>query len=62
MFQSASKVVFIGVAFTTCIAFIFEVSKGVVVLDPKDFIMLTAMAFSFYFGMQTDQSTTVGGK
>lgn len=52
--QSASKIVFISLT----IGLIILTFLGKV--DPKDFIMLTAMAFTFYFSKPTtpDTSTT----
>ena len=41
--QSASKIVFILMAVATVIGTFLEI------IDPKDFMMLASMAFSFYF-------------
>jgi len=49
--QSASKIVFILLAISACVGFF--INK----LDPKDFMILAGMAFSFYFankGSATD--------
>ena len=43
IFKSASKIVFILLAITACIGFFLGK------LDPKDFMVLSGMAFSFYF-------------
>lgn len=64
-FKSASKLVFIGITVTLCAAFLFEVFKGSVTLDPKDFLGLAGMAFAFYFTRDkgetpiTQQTTTI---
>lgn len=46
--KSASKIVFILLAVTACAGFF--VGK----LDPKDFMVLAGMAFSFYFANKGD--------
>ncbi|MFA6925195.1 MAG: hypothetical protein WC223_13200 [Bacteroidales bacterium] len=43
LLQSASKVVFLLLALTACVAFF--IGK----LDPKDFMNLCLMSFTFYF-------------
>ena len=48
--SSASKIVFIMMAFATVVL----TYRGVV--DPKDFMMLTGMAFSFYFANKGEPS------
>lgn len=57
--SSASKIVFILMAVAVAGAFVFEVVVGRVTLDPKDFMMLAAMAFSFYFANKGDSATGV---
>lgn len=42
--QSPSKIVFVMVALTVCVAFFMKL------LEPKDFMVLAGMAFGFYFG------------
>lgn len=54
--SSASKIVFILLAFTACLGFF--VGK----LDPKDFMLLAGMAFSFYFANKGDSSQPLAGK
>ncbi len=49
LFKSASKIVFIFMA----IALIVLTFLGIV--EPKDFIMLCAMAFTFYFTQKTNE-------
>lgn len=44
LLASASKLVFLGLAFTGCLGFL--IGK----LETKDFMMMIGMAFSFYFG------------
>lgn len=53
---SASKIVFILLAVSACAGFF--VNK----LDPKDFMILAGMAFSFYFANKGDASQPYGGK
>lgn len=53
IFKSASKVVFLLLA----IALIAGMFVGKV--DPKDFITLTAMAFTFYFTKQNPPTGTL---
>lgn len=43
IFKSASKIVFILLAIVSCAGFLLGM------LDPKDFMMLVSMSFSFYF-------------
>lgn len=58
--KSASKIVFLMIALTTCITF------GLGMLDSKDFMVLASMAFTFYFSFKgdkpvnTDVDDTVG--
>ena len=54
--ESASKIVFILMAIAT-IALTF-VGK----VDPKDFILLAGMAFSFYFAQKGEPSEPFAGK
>jgi hypothetical protein len=41
--QSASKIVLIILSLTVCIGFIMKV------LEPKDFMLLSVMVFTYYF-------------
>ena len=43
MLQSAAKIDFVMLAFTACTAFLLRM------LEAKDFMFLTGMAFTFYF-------------
>lgn len=54
--QSASKIVFILLALTACIAFL----SGI--LESKDFMVLVMAAFSFYFSSKGDQTQPFAGK
>ena len=54
--QSASKIVFILLALATCIAFL----NGK--LESKDFMVLTGMAFTFYFSNKGDKANDYIGK
>lgn len=50
IFTSASKIVFLLLALTACLAFM--IGK----LEAKDFMLLASMAFAFYFANKGDQS------
>lgn len=54
--SSASKIVFIMLAVTACIAFM----SGL--LEAKDFMLLATGAFSFYFANKGDSSEPFAGK
>lgn len=54
--ESASKIVFIAMAF----AVIGMTAFGII--DPKDFMMLAAMAFSFYFANKGEPNQPYAGK
>lgn len=65
LLTSASKIVFLSVTLTVCVAYLFEIFNGVVVLDGKDFFALALMVFTFYFankgetaGSTLQQNTT----
>lgn len=52
--SSASKIVFILLALTACVGFFIKL------LEAKDFMVLSGMAFSFYFAAKpTDSSGTI---
>jgi hypothetical protein len=53
---SASKIVFILLALTACVAFFFGR------LESKDFMVLTGMAFTFYFSNKGDSEQPFAGK
>jgi hypothetical protein len=52
IFSSASKIVFLLVALTACVGFF--IGK----LEAKDFMVLSCMAFSFYFANKGETKTT----
>lgn len=56
MFKSASKIVFVLMALAL-IAGLF-IDK----IDPKDFITLASMAFTFYFSHKGDNNEKFAGK
>lgn len=56
--KSASKIAFISITATVCIAFLFCVITGKVVLETKDFLPLVAMAFTYYFTRNAYESKT----
>jgi len=52
--QSASKLVFLILTVTACAGLFLKI------IDPKDFMVLASMAFSFYFASKpTDSSGTI---
>jgi len=51
-----SELVFVLIAVTACIAFV----SGI--LEPKDFMLLSGMAFGFYFGKPNNPTDQLGGK
>ena len=54
--QSASKIVFILLALTSCAGFFLGK------LESKDFMVLAGMAFTFYFSAKGDQTVPFAGK
>jgi putative solute:sodium symporter small subunit len=54
--SSASKIVFILIAITASVGFFIGI------LDPKDFMVLAGMAFSFYFSNKGDPTQPFAGK
>lgn len=54
--KSASKIVFILLALTACIGFFWGK------LDPKDFMVLAGMAFTFYFSNKGNTDEPYAGK
>lgn len=56
--KSASKIVFLMVAGTMCVAILYEVIAGKIILEPKDFMTLAGAAFAFYFSYKGNGSDT----
>lgn len=56
IFQSASKIVFILMALATIAGMLLGK------IDPKDFLTLVSMAFTFYFANKGDNSQPFAGK
>lgn len=54
--SSASKIVFVVIAITACGAFLYGR------LEAKDFMVLSGMAFSFYFSSKGDPNAPFAGK
>jgi hypothetical protein len=54
--KSASKVVFILMAVATIVGMFIER------IDPKDFMILASMAFSFYFANKGENNLPFAGK
>jgi hypothetical protein len=55
--QSASRIVFLMLSATICLAVLYEVVIQKVVIDGKDFMILASMVFAYYFaykGSPTD--------
>ena len=57
---SASKLVFLAVTLTVCVAYLFGIFKGITVLDGKDFFALTLMVFTFYFANKGETAGSTG--
>jgi hypothetical protein len=57
--RSASKIAFLALIGTACIAFLFEVAMGKAVLEAKDFMVLASGAAAFYFAYKGDTKTQV---
>ncbi len=58
---SASKMVFLAITGTVCLAYLFEIYKGVITLDSKDFFALALMVFTFYFANKGETGGTTTG-
>jgi len=56
IYQSASKIVFILMAIATITGMLLGK------IDPKDFLTLVSMAFTFYFANKGDNSQPFAGK
>lgn len=56
LLSSASKIVFVMLAFTACVGFWFGK------LEAKDFMLLAGMAFAFYFSNKGEPSQPFAGK
>jgi hypothetical protein len=54
--KSASKIVFMALAFTACVG--FSIGK----LESADFMVLASMAFGFYFSYKGDNTKEYAGK
>lgn len=54
--KSASKIVFLLMGLTACVAFFFGI------LESKDFMVLAGMAFGFYFSFKGNTSKEYAGK
>lgn len=57
--SSASKIVFLFVTLTVCVAYLFEIFSGKIALDGKDFFALALMVFTFYFANKGETSGSV---
>lgn len=56
IYSSASKIVFILMATATIAGLFYDK------VDPKDFMILASMAFSFYFANKGDNNQPFAGK
>jgi asparagine N-glycosylation enzyme membrane subunit Stt3 len=56
LLKSASKIVFLILTLSACAGFFLGL------LDPKDFMILAGMAFSFYFANKGDENQPYAGK
>jgi putative solute:sodium symporter small subunit len=54
--KSASKIVFILMAISACLGFFLKI------LDADKFMILSGMAFSFYFANKGETTTNFAGK
>ena len=54
---SASKIAFLGLIATACVAFLWEVFTGKAVLESKDFMVLASGAAAFYFAYKGDSGS-----
>jgi len=54
--KSASKIVFILMALSTCVGFFLGLLTG------EQFMLLSGMAFTFYFSSKGDQTKPYAGK
>ncbi len=54
--NSASKIVFILMAFAVCVLTFLRI------IEPKDFLILAGMAFTFYFSNKGDANEKYLGK
>jgi hypothetical protein len=62
---SASKVAFLMLMGTACVAFLWGIFTGTQTFDPKDFMVLASGAAAYYFaykGSPTDPSTGISSK
>ena len=62
--SSASKLAFILLILTACVAFGYSVYIGKTVLEAKDFMVIVMAAASFYFAYKgnSDSGTPFAGK
>ena len=60
--KSASKIVFVMLAFTACSAFMYGIVRGAITLETKDFMLLATSAFSFYFANKGDGGSNANGE
>lgn len=60
--SSASKLVFMTLTVTVCATFAYEVITNRITLDPKDFMALALMAFTYYFSSKGSAENNYLGK
>lgn len=56
IFKSASKIVFIWLAFIAGVAFLYGIFTGTVSLETEHFMSLASLAFGFYFAYKPTDS------
>lgn len=65
---SASKIAFLALTLSACVAFVVEVVLGRIVFEAKDFMLLAAAASAYYFsykgsgGGNPPPTATTGGE
>lgn len=62
IFKSASKFVFVLLAVTACISFLYGVFTGKIAFELKEFMVLAGMAFGFFFAYKGDDTKPFAGK
>ena len=62
IFKSASKIVFLLIALTASLAFLWGVFRGTVIMGTEHFMALAGMAFGFYFAHKGKDGLEFGGK
>lgn len=59
--SSASKIAFLALMGTACVAFLYEVIVGRATLGPENFMVLASGAAAFYFAYKGNSGSGPGG-